>query len=667
MTEQSSCKSFFGTYLRYRIKSQRTNLILSCILNLLTLPLFIVGYISSQNNEYSQLYYFGTFFSILCGVFLIVLAVIGAIFSFDFYHRKDLTDTIGCLPLTYGQRFFGDLLGGYIANVLPSVPIGLAAAVFAAVYKGFEEFDPDRGITKLGFILGMAVSLFFALTFTYLFAVLIVSACGKVLHSVLFTVFGIAVLTGTVAGIGGCFGIGMLGVDPADYMSKALSFIPPVGSIADLYLGTVFLSGSPLELFGGNLWYYSGRRFFTALDVPNIVWFVILGAGITLGAYGIGKCRKTEKTGSAFAVRPAFYVISAFSCAAGVFITVIYNVKDQLSFGTGLPKAAGVGAILCIVSIVMYLPKKKLLPRCILCGMIAVGASVGAAALLKETNSFGAAYLPENTKEIEYIRLNYDYYITDKSDMKQYIKNHNDILREGRDKLVYGHRYTIEYKTADGEVTERSYHDLNGSATDVMRNNERILPGYGRHFFEMLVERNAHRAGCRIIKGNDAYEIPEQSYEEFLETLSREASEKYDPEAEVYASVEFLSWGSDMPFYIGENLEDTISLLENIKDTAGPDPKEIVWKIDYRTEGRDSNSLKIIIRNRDMDDPLVNELIGLLKGEYEADPLDEDFVAYFKSTVSETGWAYYYVPQESSKRVLEIMTELVIREIESQT
>lgn len=672
MTEQSSCKSFFGAYLIYRVKSQKMNLILSCMLNLFTLPLFVFGKFIGSKDEFSQFYFFGTFFSVVCGIFLIVITVIGAVYVFDLYHRKDLTDTIGCLPLTYRQRFWGDFLAGYIANVAPSVPFGLGTAIFFGAYGGFEEFEQSVGFTKLQFMLGMAVSLFFAMTFTYLFTVLVVSACGTAVHSVLFTIFGTAALTGTVAGFAGCFAVGMIGVDPSGYMSNATAFMPPFGSIKDLYLGAVFLSGSPLELFGGNMWYHSGRRFFVSLDVPNIVWFVILGAAVIFGAYCLGKHRKTEKAGSPFAVKPVFYVISALSCAAAVFVMTVRFNGSTASPGSSLLAlfaAAGVGGVVCAVSVVMYLPKKKVLPKCILCGILAIGASAGTVALLKQTCSFGAAYLPENAKEIEYIMTNYGYTITDKSDIKKYIKNHNDILRENHDTLGYGHYVIIEYKTSNGKISRRRYSNFGGSENDAtlkMDENATTLSGYGRYFFEAESVQSAD--GCRITEGNISYEIPEQDYKEFIETLSREAAEKYDPEAEVYAKASFTNeyYYQTFDIDIGKNFKDTAALLERIKATIEPDPNEIVWMIDYRSAGADKGALKVNIRNGDMDDPLVKELVGLLKAENDPVPFDDDFMAYFKSYASDTGWDYYYVPRGSSKRALEIMVQLVINEREAQ-
>ncbi len=61
MTEQNSSKSFFGIYLRYRIKEQKMNLILCVILNVLSLPMLAVamGKGISTGNQYDDFYLVG--------------------------------------------------------------------------------------------------------------------------------------------------------------------------------------------------------------------------------------------------------------------------------------------------------------------------------------------------------------------------------------------------------------------------------------------------------------------------------------------------------------------------------------------------------------------------------------------------------------------------------
>ena len=669
MTEQSSCKSFFKEYLVYRLSAQKANLILCCILNILTLPLFFTAIMAGYGNmNSSEFYYFGSYFAILCGIFLIVLAVIGAVTSFEYYNSKKLTDMIGSLPLSYKQRFWGDFIAGYIANAAPVIPIGLITAFFFGTYSGFR----DPGIFgKLPFMIGMALSLIMALTFVYLFAVLIVSACGKVLHSVLFSIFGTASLTGTAVGLAGCFASGMLGVDTLEYMYETVRFFPPLGPVIDLLHGISYLRGNSFVLSFKNAYFYldydSIGDFFAVMNVWQLLYFVLLGTCIALGAFYLGKKRKTEKTGSAFAVKPVFYVIGSLISASAVLMMTVMSVGSS-DLRSRLLLAAGAGGIMFITAAVIYFPKKKNLPQCVLCGMLSIGVSVGTAALLRGTRSFGLAYLPDNTKEIKYIRVNYSFDITDKSDIREYIKTHNNILRSRWEDIEFGssgYSHSVEIMTVDGRITYRQYYSPSRNAILEMENNVKSLEGYGRYFFEDLSHYSS-RFECRVIEERVTYDIPEQDAEEFLAVLSAEAAEKYDPQAELYASVEF-GHSHSQSFNIQKNFENTIALLKRIRSTAEIDPDQIILSIKYRAGGTsaDNQAMSIAVRNKDMDDPLVKELIGLLEEANSGGSVsDYSFSVYYETVGSSSGYEYF-VPKNNSKRVLEIMADLALKEQES--
>lgn len=134
MTEQSSSKSFFGIYLRHRLRQQRMNFILCAILNVLTLPLLTVSMEKGIKNPLDDFYVAGHVGAVMSGIALFVLAVAGAVMSFEYYNKKNLTDTLGVLPITNKQRFFGDLIGGYIANVAPIIPFGAVSAAIMSTH-----------------------------------------------------------------------------------------------------------------------------------------------------------------------------------------------------------------------------------------------------------------------------------------------------------------------------------------------------------------------------------------------------------------------------------------------------------------------------------------------------------------------------------------------------
>lgn len=674
MTERSSCKSFFGNYLIYRIKAQQMNLILCCIMNALALPLFVISQIKGFSKVPPDSYYIGRIMSVISGVTLIILAVFGAVTSFEYYNKKNLTDTVGSLPLSYKQRFWGDFLAGYIANVAPVIPCGLiSAAIFAGAQSKFKTFCIEKDFSGTVFstfrlALCMAFSLFIALTFLYLFAVLISTACGRFSHSVMFSIFGIFALCGAAAGIAGCFAVGMLGANTGEYMKGAASFVPPLGSLIDLSKGFRFLGGN-FEIFRGKPLTDVGiGDIFAAANVLNIVYFVILGVGIIFGAFYLGKRRKPEKTGSTFVVKPAFYVISSLMSAAAVFLILVNLVDSNGGYGKRYVTAAIAGVIMCVVSLVTYLPKLRELPRCILCGFAVIGASVGLAALFNATGSFGLAYLP-SAEEIEYLKINDSYTVTDKEDIKKYIEKHNEILRDKRNYLIHGY-YSLEYKTTDGNITKLAYSGSLMSVGDPIRQmekNEERLNGYGKYFFESFAD-GFDDWSCVVLDENSIYDIPEQNKAEFIAVLREEAGEKYDPDAEVYARVEFrrINQGT-RSFYIGKNLERTIAFLNEMNGTIEKDPNKLILEIRYfmneHNFGVDFRVLEVRVRNKDMDKALVKELIGLLgKGDDFSGNINGFEVIYRNYSDSSAG--YYYIPRANSKRVLEIMTELALDEFE---
>lgn len=666
-------QSFYKKYLLYRISAQKTNLVLCCILSFLTLPLFVMAQAAGFKDEFSQFYSFGKYFSMICGVSLMVVAIMGALSAFEFYNRKNLTDTVGSLPLSYKQRFWGDLLSGFIANVLPVIPMGIIAGVIAAADSNFNrlfELFTNAGVNAFGFILLITLSLTVAMTFVYLLTVLVTSACGKTRHSVLFSVFGIAALDGLVISFTGWFAACMLGVPVSTYTDTAKKLIPPLGPLTEALDGANFPGYYIQQLKGsdGGIELNTGLASDFSITKPLfLLFFVILGAAIIIGAYFIGKRRRPEKTGSAFAVRPVFYAISALMTAAAVFIVLSLYTEGHAELGRMLLEAAIAGAVVCAVSVIIYFPKSKKLPECILCGMLSVGAAVGLAELVKQTDSFGAAYLPENADNIEYVRVNYEYEITDKDDIAQYLKRHNEILRSNRDILEYASNYVLEVKTTSGKTIERGYWGWRvynaSSPLQQMIENEQSLPGYGRYFFEGNASYGDFKDWIwHIVEGDREYDIPEKYRAEFIKTVREEAEEKYDPNARVYArmGLAFDSWHV-RSFHIGENLDQTVALLKRIKNDIGPDPNGLVVRIEYSDSKE--RKLNINIRNKDMDDPLVRELIELLN---EDGSVDRDFTVTYDSSSAYYSGSVEAVPKKNSKRVLEIMTKLAIDELAGQ-
>ncbi len=655
MTEQNSSKSFFGIYLRYRIKEQKMNLILCVILNVLSLPMLAVamGKGISTGNQYDDFYLVGRAWAVMSWIALVIIAIAGAAMSFEFYNKKNLTDTLGVLPITNKQRFFGDLIGGYIANVVPVIPFGIAAMVIfyslqgkfdALITKDNNDIECVFQIGKLG--LDIFVSLFFSLTISYLIAVLVTSACGKMFHSTILSVFTIAGLSFFPAGIVGCFSMNMLGIDISKYIYDTMLFFPPIALIKNMYD-----SANLLE----NLDFYKLQRaediFIVFKPVYIMVW-IILGVGLIAGAYFIGKHRKSENVGSSIVFRPLFYI----SCglASGGTSAIILSANTTSYIITILLSFFG-GGIVCLIMHLIWLPSKKHLMRGIIAGSASILAAFGLCVLFDKTCCFGARLLPENSAKIEYVNANDFITITDKADIETYMKLQNRILRSysfdnihyvsGND--PYSSFYKIEYRLANGRIVKRQYN------RSLYGNVEQNLDGYGRYFFDKiaeLAEANGDMS-CFVTIDSGRINIPKDKSEEFFNLIRGEAEEKYKYGAGVYGGVVFNVGSRTILFNVQNDFTKTIAYLEkmwnNIAEINSPD-STYLW-IRYIPSLNESE-LSVTIKYRDKDNELVKELVSLLKPSREDKNRDEKMVI---------SGADYHVPKENSQKVLDILTKMV--------
>lgn len=659
MTAQSSSKSFFWTYLKYRLGALKLNFVMCCILNVLALPLFAISANEGFGGAISELALTGRVFSTMCIIALSLIAIFNAVLSFDYYNKKDMTDTIGVLPLTSRGRFFADLLAGYSVNIVPLVPCGIFCAVIFGNMQGkfidiaeIEGGVSDFRMASLGII--FAVTLFLIVTFAYLFSVLITCCCGKAFHSVVFSVLGIAVLPLFFGGIAECFVNGMIAYDPKEYFFKAAAFFPPIGLIGDLFDAmdfpfTRWMIVSPLS---------RAEEMYAVAKPVYIAVYVLLAAGLIAGACIIGKRRLAENTGSAFAVKPMFFVICA-GITAAVTITMLaktYHTSERYMINSVL-----VGAVTCFVTILLNPMNKKKLLRSIVLGAGMIVIMVAVWILLDKTGSFGARYLPENAENIEYIRIDNTYRITDKADIEEYISLLNDKLRDIPNDVYYKEDgFCVEIKKTDGKTVERRYeYSVNKAlyGASYYNNDNTVfeelikqLDGYVGYFFDGLGDVSNGWV-CRLITKTSDVEIPANKTKEFIAILREEASEKYRPNARIFAEVVIYADNASRTFEIKEDYERTIQFLEGMEENVEKDPESTYLSIAYNIRDEQWERFSVTIPYKDRDNEKVKELVSLL-GEHSG-KADNNFkiMSYYAS-------GEQYVSTENTTRVLELMEGL---------
>lgn len=658
MTAQSSSKSVFGAYLKYRLGVMKLNFVMCCILNVLALPLYAVAANVGFGGIVSEFAAFGRVFSIMCISALPAIAIFNAVTSFDYYHKKDMTDTIGVLPLTHRERFFADLLAGYVTNVAPLILCGIfCTVIFGTMQNKFMEFAHievgacDFRMVSLGIVI--AVTLFLIVSFAYLFTVLISVCCGKVFHSVIFPVVGMAVLPLLFGGLARCFANGVVGIDSSVYFTKAAAFFPPIGLIGELFDALGFSFNSYMIVASlpraGEL-YAVGKPIYIAV-------YVLLAAGLVALAYFISKRRLAENTGSAFAIKPMSAVLSA-GIAAAVTITMLAVTYHSITFYHLVSAAAGI--VTYFVTLLLYPQKKKERLRSIVLGAGTVTVMLGVWVLLDKTGSFGVRYFPGDPDKIEYVKINNTYTITDKADIEKYTSLLNESLRAKPSDMDFENGYDrgfrVEIKTADGKTVERLYSN-NSYGMRLFGK----LDGYVDYFFDEL-ESFSDEWSCHL-EANDTATmwIPEDKTKELIAILREEASEKHRPDANKFVDIVFTChFGGVRTFEIEEDFSRTIRFLETMEDTVERDPESTYLSIEYNVYGDEWVWFSVYIPFKDRDNEKVKELVALLE-ECEG----EDRAPNFKVK------SYYITGEQdvtvkNRDRVLELMAEIAADLIDNE-
>lgn len=241
----------------------------------------------------------------------IIMITITTAKSLKLYHSRAAMDTLGCLPLSYGERFWGDFLSGLSANLISAVPmavIGLCInnamrSIMDSVasldkYSLLEEFQ------NLPHFLNMLI-ITYLITYIGVYAVTtLVSSCtGKLGSAVIFSLMTMIVIPGLYMSFGAFFFSRILGAEPAVETSQHIGAIPPFGSIFALLI-VMFTDGANLL----------DMKLGVELTDCLIIMLLITAAYI-VGAYLLGKYRKAEKTGKSFAYNSAFTVVTLMLCA----------------------------------------------------------------------------------------------------------------------------------------------------------------------------------------------------------------------------------------------------------------------------------------------------------------------------------------------------------------
>lgn len=599
----------------------------------------------------------------------VILAIIPAV-SFKFYNNRASMDTIGCLPITYRERFLGDFLGGLCPHMVSFIPSAVIGLIFTAVGQG----GPLREIQKMlmeesaanhyllapikdnfvGVYLSVMLMVFWGYLAVYITASFVTSCCGKVGSSILYSFIALILPMGITAIFGANILNSAVGVDAEMEIMKAIMVFPPIGTWIS-YITQIF---NP---------YYSTSSLFFMFNNPlvPIISLAIIVAFLA-GAYFLGKNRKAERVDRDFVYSPVYHVIA---CALAV---------SAIGFYAAMKRFYNVGDyIICfVVAFVLYAVMELVHTRSIkkiwqtalkFIGMYAV--CIGFLIVAENTGGFGLSKQLPPRSNIAEVSVSGSYFYSSWEDGEQkYITYNSDeavsaILEEHKKIIDYpnaiytGGMLQFTYKLKTGFEFTRSYALPYAEAEN---NKDNILKQASDRIKEFepvdlsalgfIADPVYDEIDIRVdIFGSDGsrFVIPSKA-DEFMELLRGDIINHYrdgKQNGSVYIVYTLNGVRLETDYALSDGYERVAEFLSDPENTteqssnAADDEQSFRYAISYHAwlSGKPTGALESLNLSFNANDPseAVKEFIGYIE-EYDNERFDEysqNFSIYIENSL----------------------------------
>lgn len=198
--------SNFGKYFRYKLGKRKSSMIIFAVLNFLSLILPCIisfNYYSQLKNEiktstdgFIMISGFSRtciFFMVVSSVICMIMITITTVKSLKIYHDRAARDTLCSLPLSYGERFWGDFLSNICVNLISFVPLSIVMLIITNSMKPLIQYLSNNDFSFLvdinmprliSDLVPVLALIYFGI---YAVTTFITSCCGKFGSSVLFS------------------------------------------------------------------------------------------------------------------------------------------------------------------------------------------------------------------------------------------------------------------------------------------------------------------------------------------------------------------------------------------------------------------------------------------------------------------------------------------------
>ncbi|MGN0680076.1 MAG: hypothetical protein ACI4JS_10475 [Oscillospiraceae bacterium] len=440
---------------------------------------------SITKDDYSFFNGKGFYFAIIVLLYVLIpsipaLIALGAIIpiaSRKHLNHRDYADTFGSLPLTYNQRYWGDLLSELAVYITPIIPAGIHSCIMMKVYM--ENIQDTNAEKTLSLVIALFISVLISALGAIALSGFVAQCCGKTGSGLMYTFIIGLLLPIFVMEYGNIVENNALGIPRLDAALQACSTIPPFG---------IMLKALVDINYGYNL----------TEEIPTVnspillsVMLVIIAAWIA-GGYFLGKKRRAELVGESFLFKAVSLVISVIAALSilGFFLTYIdFDGLDSIVI------------ISLVVAFIFFMGfefltkrrKMKFLKSLIIYGCVVV-AGFGFTALMHFTESFGVGNHIPNINSVREITIDSGYshnggeYVFDDKDAMQVIIDQHQKLLESKDRLRSGYTIKISYKLKNGTSLTRKYdsYSFDDTIIDDFINKVFLLPQSGSNRFTIL-------------------------------------------------------------------------------------------------------------------------------------------------------------------------------------
>lgn len=606
--------SFFKDYYKNRLKSLREFFIASILLNLIAGPVQMFS-IATSSRLTADGYTFDSIAMVTISTLFFTMpavtfvALVMPAMSRKHLLKKNYADTFNALPVTYKERYWGDLLAELTVFITPMLAAAVITIICACFVSGRNSVVSDivpryfLMITvdyEISFIISCIAAIALTGFMTYCFG----NAHSAILYSILGGAAMPTMALSFVEAFSGC----AIGINTN---VTYLSALPPFGTFYESFLS--------LQFFGTGDYEGLLTNFFSLNSVIINLVPLAVTAGFIIGGYYIGKKRKAEFSGNSIIFKISSTIIS-------VIITLAV-----LSAGIAQIENVGVFGII-LMSLVMFfafevLNKRKTIKifRSCVTYVIVCCAAFGMYGIANATNCFGAEdYVPE-AESVEKISIHTEHkngisaaYYNDMVAISTITEMHSELLKN-KENLSSGGTLVLSYTLKNGAVIGRNYHLNDQKLIDELflmlvklpqseDNKYSILTNESLDLeFSVMLDEDTTKA----VKEEKSSELKKILLDDIIADFSNQ-SEAADADSVIELNATYLDDGTPATriYTISPKYKNTFAFLTNPDNLTDYTPEvnftDENIRIQYRFDGGD------VYVSFDAENPIPDELRSMI-------------------------------------------------------